>query len=278
MHCRLIVVSAMLLVCGIGRAAAALPPPPYYLALGDSTALGIQPNASGALVPTDKGYVDNLHKRYRLRFPNLRLEKLGCSGETTSSMLGGGVCAYPLGTQLVEAVQFIQTHRVVLITLSIGGDNVLHCFSLGGIDETCVQEGFDAIGPDMAQILAILRAAAGPTVPIVGMNYYDPFLAAWTLGPAGQALALASLQITNALNDLLGALYYAFQIPVADVARAFRINDFTPVPVFNLPLNVLLEFAWTWIGASPPVGPDIHPNASGYVVIAGAFVKAIGAL
>ena len=117
------------------------------------------------------------------------------------------------------------------------------------------------IGPDMVQILGILRAAAGPAVPIVGMNYYDPFLAAWTLGPAGSALALGSLEVTNGLNDLLGTLYFAFQMPVADVARAFRINDFTLVPGFNLPLNVLLEFAWTWIGASPP---DIHPNAAGY--------------
>jgi hypothetical protein len=105
------------------------------------------------------------------------------------------------------------------------------------------------------------------------MNYYDPFLAAWTLGPAGQDLANASLEITNLLNFRLGRAYFFFNVPVADVARAYRINDFTPVPVFNLPLNVLLELRWTWIGASPP---DIHPNATGYAVIALAFLKAIG--
>lgn len=274
---RLITAFAMLLVCGAGTAAAA-PPTPYYLALGDSLALGIQPTASGVLAPTNKGYVDDLYALYRLRRPNLRLAKLGCSGETTTSMLNGGVCAYTSGTQLAEAVQFIQTHRVVLITLSIGGDNVLHCFSLGGIDETCVQQGLAAIGPDLSQILATLRAAAGRDVPIAGMNYYDPFLAAWTLGSAGQALALASLEVTTILNEMLGTLYFAFQIPVADVARAYRITDFTPVPGYNLPLNVLLEFAWTWIGAAPPVGPDIHPNATGYTVIAAAFARAIGRL
>jgi len=277
MCCRLIAAFAMLLVCGAGTAAAA-PSTPYYLALGDSLALGIQPTANGALVPTNKGYVDDLYALYRLGRPNLRLAKLGCSGETTTSMLNGGVCAYTSGTQLAEAVQFIQTHRVVLITLSIGGDNVLHCFSLGGIDETCVQEGLAAIGPDLSQILATLRAAAGRNVPIAGMNYYDPFLAAWTLGPSGQALAQASLEVTTILNDLLGTLYFAFEIPVADVARAYRITDFTLVPGYNVPLNVLLELAWTWIGAVPPVGPDIHPNATGYAVIAAAFAKAIGRL
>ena len=61
-------------------------------------------------------------------------------------------------------------------------------------------------------------------------------------------------------------------MPVADVAHAFRMNDDTNVPVFNVPRNVLLEFTWTWIGASPP---DIHPNNVRVWVIAKAFAKAI---
>ena len=40
--------------------------------------------------------------------------------------------------------------------------------------------------------------------------------------------------------------------------------------------NVLIELTWTWIGAPPPRGPDTHPNAVGYLAIAGAFYKAIG--
>jgi hypothetical protein len=60
------------------------------------------------------------------------------------------------------------------------------------------------------------------------------------------------------------------------VAKAFRTTDFTPVPAFDLPVNVLATLVWTWMGAAPPVGPDIHPNAFGYAVIAGAFVKTIG--
>ena len=48
------------------------------------------------------------------------------------------------------------------------------------------------------------------------------------------------------------------------------------VPGYNLPLNVLLEFGLDLGWAPPPVGPDIHPNAAGYAVIAGAFVRAIG--
>ena len=177
----------MLLVCGIGRAAAAPSGPPYYLALGDSTALGIQPNASGDLVETNQGYVENLYKLYRLRHPNLRLEKLGCSGETTTTMLNGGKCTYRPRHAARRGRGVHQDHRVGLITLSIGGDNVLRCFDLPGeIDQDCVVQASLVIGPELAQILGMLRAAAGPAVPIVGMNYYDPFLAALTLGPAGK--------------------------------------------------------------------------------------------
>jgi lysophospholipase L1-like esterase len=280
MRCRLIVLTAMLLVGG-AVVAEAEPPTPYYLALGDSLALGVQPDpTTGVLGPTAKGYVNDLYALYRLRYPTLALKQLGCSGETTTTMLNGGKCAYDLGTQLAQAADFIKSHRVVLITLSIGGDNVLGCFNLVlfTVNLPCVSQGLDVIGPELGQILEILRGAAGRRVPIVGMNYYDPFLAASTLGPVGEALADLSLEITLDMNDTLGMVYSGFEMPVANVARAFRITDETEVPGYDLPLNVLLEFAWTWVGAPPPVGPDIHPNAIGYAVIAGAFARAIGRL
>jgi lysophospholipase L1-like esterase len=250
----------------------------YYLALGDSLARGMQPNAAGTVVETTQGYVDDLYGVLRLRNPPLRLEKLGCSGETTTTMLGGGVCPYSsdplLNNQVAAAMEFLTTHKVALVTLSIGGDNILHCFSLLGIDGPCVQNGLDSVTNELPQIIALLRSAAGPHVPIVAMNYYDPFLAAWQLGPQGQALAEASLGITLTLNAVLQTWYDAFKVPVADVARAYRIEDWRMVPVFNLPVNVLLELSWTWIGATPP---DIHPNATGYAVIAGAYLQAIRA-
>jgi lysophospholipase L1-like esterase len=275
MRCRMVAVAAMVVLCGAGSAQAA-PPAQYYLALGDSLARGIQPSSSGTLIETNRGYADDLFAFYRLRHPSLRLAKLGCSGETTTTMITGGVCPYSFGSQLADAVEFLKTHRVAFVTLSIGGDNVLNCFSLAGIDETCVQNGLSAAASDLAQILALLRSAAGRDVPIVAMNYYDPFLAAWQLGPEGQALAVASLDVTLALNSLIESLYFAFKVPVADVAQAYRITDFRMAPGRDLPLNVELEVSWTWIGAPSPVGPDIHPNAVGYAVIASAFVKALG--
>jgi len=261
----------------VTASAAAAEPPPYYLALGDSLARGIQPDRNGLLVDTNQGYVDDLYAFYRSRRPELRLVKLGCSRETTGTMITGGVCVYPLRSQLAQAVQFLQTHRVALVTLTIGADNVLQCLNPTGFDPDCVAAGIGAAGIDLPLILATLRTAAGPNVPIVAMNYYDPFLGLWRLGPEGQAFAIDSLKVTQVLNSVLEGTFGAFQIPFADVAQAFRTTDFRNIPLLDLPINVFLALSWTWIGIPPPRGPDVHPNAIGYAVIAGAFVKTIAA-
>jgi lysophospholipase L1-like esterase len=248
--------------------------PPYYVALGDSLAIGIQPAANGSYVPTNQGYVDDLYALYHFRFPALQLVKFGCSGETTSSMISGqqSPCSYLAGSQLSEAVVFLKSHRVALITLDIGGDNLLACFFAVPIDPNCAANAASTAAKDLEVILGALHAAAPQTL-IVGMNYYDPFLAAWVFGPSGQALATFSLPLVRGFNLALETVYQALQVPVANVAATFRINN----PVGVTPQNVALALAWTWMSAPPPRGPDVHPNALGYAAIASAFAKAITA-
>jgi lysophospholipase L1-like esterase len=275
MRRRLMTICAVLTLWITGSANAA-EQPVYYLALGDSLSRGIQPTRTGVLVETHQGYVDHLYAYYRLRHPELRLAKLGCSGETTGTMIEGGICSYPLGSQLAQAVEFLQTHQVAFVTLTIGGGNILHCIGVGGIDETCVTQGLAAVAADLPRILAALGGAA-EGVPIIAMNYNNPLLGLWRFGPAGQLLANQSLQITLFFNSLLERIYESFGVPVADVAQAFRITDFRLIPLLDLPVNVFLALTWTWIGLPPPQGPDVHPNAVGYAVIARAFVKTIEA-
>src|SRR5260370_11255399 len=124
----------------VAAAAKAGPPAKYYLSLGDSLAQGVQPATPprrpgvslGQSSGTDQGYVDDLFAHYSAQFPgNLQLVKLGCPGETTTSMLtgGGSPCTYPAGSQLAAALAFIRAHRsaVVLITIDIGANNVDCC-------------------------------------------------------------------------------------------------------------------------------------------------------
>lgn len=274
MRTRFLSLTVLVLLCGTTLAHAAAPPT-YYLALGDSLAIGLQPSPSGD-VATDQGYADDLYAVFRLLKPGLKLEKLGCSGETTTTMIQGGLCNYAgSSSQLAAAVSFLQTHKVALVTLDIGANDVDGCVTLSplNIDMTCVQKGILSVSSNLPLILTELREAAGPGTTIVAMNYYDPFLAAWTLGPSGQALADQSLAAATTFNTVLEGVYHAFDIRVANVAKAFHINDFAPVPVINLPINVFLTLTWTWMGAPAPLGPDIHPNAAGYAIIADEFAK-----
>ncbi len=260
------------------------PPVKYYLSLGDSLAQGVQPNSQGQSVETNQGYADDLFAHYSTQFPgNLRLVKLGCPGETTTSMLtgAGSPCTYPAGSQLAQATAFIRAHRsaVVLITIDIGANDVDGCAAGGVINQACIAAGFAAAQSDLPKILGVLRAAVGEDTVTAGMNLYDPFLADYLTGPAGQELAVQSVTLTVAFNSLLGTIFGAFRIPVADVQTAFSTTDFADTAtlpgVGTVPLNVARICEWTWMCAPPPVGPNIHANQDGYQVIAVAFEHAI---
>jgi lysophospholipase L1-like esterase len=270
----------MFLFLALAGTAYGAPGLPYYLALGDSLSQGVQPLPNGTLVNTNQGYVDGVYAYYKLRHPLLQLAKLGCSGDSTTIMrFGGSHCKYPQGSQLKQAVEFISKHNVVLVTLTVGGDDVLGCIDkTAQISLTCVQAGSLALGMNLPQILIELRAALGPNVPIVASNYYDPFLAAWVLLPGGQQLATETWQLALELNWALQGLYGNAGVPVADVAGAFHMSDFTNVPGFNIPRNVFVALTWTWIASPPPRGPDVHPNVFGYSAMATAFIKTIGPL
>ena len=289
-----VVLAASLLVLAAGPAGAAPDQlggrrPLYYLALGDSLSRGVQPDPAGQNHPTDQGYGDDLAKLGRLVLPQLQLVKLGCeTEETTASMINGGRCTYangpaPNGAQLAEATAFLQAHRrsTVLVTLDIGANDLSRCINraTGAIDLTCVHTTFVQGPANLATILDQLRAAAGPHVPIIGMNYPNPFLAAWLQGPAGQALARLSTELVVQYNDALEGVYQAAEIPVANVQDAFSTTNFdtlVTLPCFGqVPVNVARVCQWTWMCVPPPMGPNIHSRPEGYWVMAGAFLVAL---
>jgi lysophospholipase L1-like esterase len=246
----------------------------YYVSLGTSLAAGTQP---GSLF-TNEGYADQLHRILQVKDRKLQLVKLGCPGETTVSMITGegSICTYRGGSQLNEAVAFLRANRgvVSLVTIDMGANDLLPCVGEdGAIDELCIGDAFGNVNDNLPFILTALREAAGAGVPIVAMNYYNPFVAAWLQG--GQALAFDSAFLLGQFNDLLEGIYAFFAVPVGDVARAFRSDDFTIVRRIGLPINVVLVCQLTWMCTPPPQGPDIHPNRSGYFVISLALAAAL---
>jgi lysophospholipase L1-like esterase len=253
----------------------------YYLALGDSLSRGVQPDASGTSVPTRHGYADQLYTALRGRQPGLRLVKLGCGGETTVTMIHGGICSYPGGSQLAAADRFLRAHRarVSLITLDIGANDPDSCITQPSVLKlaACAGSSVPRVAANLATILRQLRQAA-PHARIIAMNYYLPALAAWRNGMGGQLLARGSELAITGYNALLTRVYQEFGVRVADVSGAFHTSDFSPrvtVPGLGpLPRNVAAVCRWTWECAPSPRGPNEHPNQAGYRVIARAFLAA----
>jgi lysophospholipase L1-like esterase len=256
------------------------PPATYYLALGDSLAQGVQPNAAGVSVVTRDGYADQVYATLHPSRPGLKLVKLGCPSETTISMINGGICRYRGGSQLAAAVTFLQAHRgrVLLVTLDIGANDPEDCGGRPGLGQLakCAVTDIPAAADHLATITARLKAAAGPRVRIVGMNYYLPALAEWRSGLPGRLVAWTAEKLAAAYNSMLGRVYAKSGVRVANVFGAFETADFTRPAGTNVPRNVARLCQWTWQCAAPPRGPNQHANQVGYWVIARAFLQASG--
>jgi lysophospholipase L1-like esterase len=258
--------------------------PAYYLSLGDSLAQGVQPGPSGTDGPTAQGYPDQLESKLRAVIPGIRLVKLGCSGETTSTMIYGGICRYPAGSQLAEAVRFLRSHRgsVALVTIDIGANDPNSCVLGQPVSRIfgCLSGRITRTERNIAAIMARLRAAAGKRVLIVGMTYYVPELGLWVHSQTGKELALLTEGFAAGINQLLAARYHRYGARVADVFGAFKSADFAGITGrarkrTAVPPNVLAVCSLTWMCAPRPRGPNEHANDAGYRVIADAFWRAI---
>ena len=259
--------------------------PAYYLSLGDSLSLGIQPTATGRDVPTARGYADRLAARLGGVIGHLRLVKLGCSGETTSTMIHGGICRYPAGRQLAQAARFLRAHRgrTALVTIDIGANDPNSCV-IGARPATiipCLVSRVPRIERNLTTILATLRAAAGRRVLIAGMTYYVPELGLWRTGRTGREIGMVTDSFAAGVNRLITKRYHRVGARVADVFAAFRSTDFGAAGPRGAgragpaPPNVTVICSLTWMCAAPPRGPNEHANDAGYRVIARAFWRAI---
>jgi lysophospholipase L1-like esterase len=252
--------------------------PVYYLALGDSLSVGFQPGRG----ETGRGYVDVLARRIgKSTIPDLALRNVGCAGETTRSMITGerSPCAYPAGSQLQAAVNFLTAHPgdVAFITIDIGANDLLgRCLERSGlIAKSCATDLAPRLSDRVTQIVDAL-SSAGPGVPMLGMNYYNPFLGLWGLLPGGRFLAHADQRAWAVFNETLASAYAGASATVVDVATRFHIDDFESTVVVpgrgRIPLNVALACRWTWF-CSERFFTDPHADRTGYRRIASVFER-----
>ncbi len=248
---------------------------PYYVSMGDSLAVGIQPvGPAGANVPTADAFPNKVLPALRRSRPGLKLQNFGCPGAGVSSVLTGGdlaACGYGAGTQLSTTVAFIKTHKVADFSIILGSNDVIgRCVTPAGIDGVCAQLAIAALPAALGSVLDQVNAVLPAKAARAGGLYYDPYLGL-ALDPAKLPQAMLSLQLTNALNDALRAIYRSHGFTVAQVGFTFRINDYRTTIAPPTPNNVVVNCALTWFCTAG----NIHPNTAGYTKIAEAFKFAL---
>jgi lysophospholipase L1-like esterase len=302
MKVRLLLIGGLAAMAAVAGppALAAKPVPPgprYYLALGDSLSVGYQPNANGTGVETDRGYANDLFALEARRIKKLQLVKMGCPGDTTTSLLTGVGnsssaqqfrCNRKGGSQLKAAVSFLKKHhragQVPLVTIDIGANDILPCVSAGSLSTiiACVTSAENSIKTNTPKILSALKAAAPKRTTFVAMNLYDPVLSDYfSANPTDKTLASASVPLLQGINGDIQSANAAAGFKTADVANAFNSYNQSPTVSFagqKIPVNVAYVCGWTWACTTPPVGPNIHANDNGYSVIARVFYTTVGRL
>jgi lysophospholipase L1-like esterase len=274
----------MLVGLGGTSVAAAESPSIFYLDVGGSASVGVQPTVSDPHgEPTNDGYANDLVALEAAKGVTLQLIQTGCPGESTTTMLyGGDHCYQTPATQLTTAVAFLQLHHdeTGIVTVDLGFNNVVKCIKMATAISACLNQGFATVRQELPQILSTLQAAAGPNVHFVGVGHYDPFLESALHGKTGVAKAHRSLDVMSTLNRTLSRIYQLFLIPTADVARDFKNYDRTPTTLFGVgtvATNVAETCVLTWMCQLSPYGPNLHPNDGGYEIIASAIAAKLPA-
>ena len=237
------------------------PDAPLYIALGDSLSAGV-----GASDPNATAFVPLVWKALP---DGTGLLNLGHSGDTSQDLISGG--------NLERAATEIEKRNrddnkandVTLLTLEIGGNDLLNLFSALVVTGKCpnlneglkrpecvnaLRDALDKFTPNLKRALDRLQQADA-RVPIVLMTLYNPFsggLAAFD--PLGQ-LALEGTPGTpfpEGLNDLIRAQAQASGVALADTYPLFvgKAHDYIAADL-------------------------IHPNDAGYRVLANTVLAAM---
>lgn len=246
---------------------------PVQLSLGDSWGAGVGASAG-------QGYVEQLYHdlqqrldclpaaspRARSGCKQLQLENLSVGGATTPSLIANQL---PAAVALLESRNGDANPRndVEVVTLHIGGNDVtgpIIAACLGGITPTCletVDREFGDFRTDLDVALSSLRSAAGSDTPIVIGTYDNPIPTCDLGAVPGAALlgaivlegssAVRGAPIEDGLHDIMREVAADHDVEVAEVFGLLGDDD--------------------WVGGSD----CLHPDGSGYEVVADAFLSAL---
>lgn len=244
---------------------------PLYVALGDSLAAGYQP---GGAELRDTAYPALTASRLEAAGAELEVENLGCSGETTTSLLEGGKCTFDEGSQLEQAEKVLAARKgeVALVTIDIGGNDLLRCVRGGAaIDTACVTEGVKTVEQNLPTILERLRTAAGADVPVLVLGYYNPWVAAQTLDQPVAGVEEAAKAYAD-LSDGIQVAAEGAGATFVGLDEAFATDDTTPTELGGrtVPENAARVCTLTNLCT----GRDIHFSDEGAATVARVLAEA----
>jgi lysophospholipase L1-like esterase len=261
----------------------------YDVSVGDSYAAGYQPVASANAHRDTHGFAYQVIDMAKAKGDDFALRNFACDGATTETILQQHGCSlsapgpdtesYAGQTQAAAADRFIADHpgQIGLVTVSIGGNDILGC-AAAAILISCVTNALTGIEHNLRQLLSGLRAAAGPTVPIVGLTYPDVFLGLYSSkDPAQRNLATVSVAaFEHFLNPALSDQYAAAGATFIDVTKAS--GGYIPLTETTLsgpggatPIAVADVCALTYSCRLQ----DVHPTTLGYALIARLIVATL---
>lgn len=269
-------------VTSAGAASTIAPSPEFYLSLGASVSVGVQPvHTYPRGRPTVHGFANDLVTLERRLGKTLQLTELGCPGESAIQMINGGDhCRHVGKSQLADAVAFLEAHHGQrgVVTLDIGFNDVRPCLSDAGINATCLSAAKSGTLIQVERIVTTLKAAAGPNVTFIGVNLYNPYLVAHIMGEYSSNFVSGSVTAITQMNQILANAYAETSTRVANVAGTFSIDSTLRVHhrgLGTVPKNVSQVCTLTWMCRHWPYGPNIHPDNHGYWLIARAISVAL---
>jgi len=240
---------------------------------------------------SENGYPDKLFKNYLQKERGFeKIYKLACPDETSTEMIDGkgslcfgGNPVYAqdsptiskLGTtisQLDSAASILTSQNVKLVTISLGGNDLLdNCDPASADVIVCVTEFLQKFAVNFGTILFTLRSQTD--APILISNYFLPYLSFKVVPDVPEVFLDLAETISTAilaLNQVISQVIGNFEgVHLVDIATDFNSLDDSGNPPTNSVVvckntYMCVKENGIFLPILPPDNVDIHPNDSGH--------------
>jgi len=238
-----------------------------YIALGDSYAYGI-----GASDLTSHGYVGPFTAALTASaHMTVTALDLADPGATSADLIGDYATRGSQGqSQLARAVQLLGAGGVNLVTLDIGGNDILQLLDAGHpcadaaiVSDICLAAVQDALlrstAVNVPRIQTALVMAAKPGTRIIVLNYPNPY----SVGTNSVLEQRTNVAVQGLNTIIIGAVTAAQSVAST---RGVTLTTVDLFPLFASRAGTLTHILDT--------EPDVHPTDAGYRVIADAVIAA----